>query len=70
MRVKYIGKTRCTNPYFGRLLPGEVREIPDEIGIEMIRGEFEIVEGKYSLPVKVTIKKKKDCIKCPKKDGE
>jgi len=69
MRVRYTGINPCTNPYFGKLLPGEVREIPDEIGSEMIRGEFEIVEGYYSLPVKVTIKKE-DCIRCPKKDGE
>lgn len=68
MRVKYIGKIACTNPYFGKLLPGEVRDIPDEIGIEMIRSNLFRKSTERLLPM--VIKIKKDCPKCPKKDGE
>jgi hypothetical protein len=68
MRVKYIGTTIVTNPYLGKLLPGEVREIPDEIGIEILTSRFFTTTDEYQLPM--VIKIKKECPKCPKKESE
>jgi hypothetical protein len=68
MRVKYIGKNKVTNPYLGKLIPGEVREISDEIGKEMIMGRYFIETDEYQLPM--IIKIKKECPKCPKKESE
>jgi len=68
-RVKYIGKAPGITYYVGKMLPGEVREVPDEIADMLIQGMFKLVKGKYNLPMKVKIEKKVECTKCPK-EGE
>lgn len=65
-RVKYIGQAPGVTYYVGKMLPGEVREVPDEIADMLLRGMFELVEGEFYLPMKIEIKEKRDCIRCPK----
>ena len=65
-RVKYIGKAPGITYYVGKMLPGEVREVPDEIAEMLLKGSFELT-NEYALPM--VIKIKKECDKCPK-EGE
>lgn len=65
-RIKYIGKTPGVTYYVGKMLPGEVREVPDEIADMLLKGWFELVEGEYNLPMIVKIKKNVECTRCPK----
>lgn len=64
-RVKYIGQAPGVTYYVGKMLPGEIREVPDEIADMLLRGMFELTD-EYMLPMVVKIKKNIECTRCPK----
>lgn len=70
VKMKYIGDTPRRFYLFGLIQPGEIVFTPARDAKKILETKlFELYDGSL-LPMVVKIKRKEDCIKCPKKRGD